>query len=133
MNPYRDIINLSRPPSGHPRMPRRERAKLFSPFAALQGHEEALREETRALVGRPILSDCAQEQIGRKLAKLRRGDQVTLTYFHPERTENDRELGIYATETDTVTVLNTVEAVLRLGRRAIPFRDIVDIQWNSLD
>lgn len=131
MSPYRDIMDLSRPASGHPRMPRQERAKIFSPFAALRGHEEALQAETRTLVCRAILSDCAQEQIGRKLTRLRRGEQVTLIYFRAERTENNRELGNYVTETDTVTALDTVQATLRLGGRLIPFGDIVDIQWNG--
>mgnify|MGYP000672646364 FL=1 len=41
---YDDIINLSRPESKYPRMPRANRAAQFSPFAALTGHEEAIRE-----------------------------------------------------------------------------------------
>ncbi len=42
MNPYGDIINRQRPPSGRPRMQRQERAKLFAPFAALTGFEKAI-------------------------------------------------------------------------------------------
>lgn len=41
---YDDIINLPRPESKYPRMPRANRAAQFSPFAALTGHEEAIRE-----------------------------------------------------------------------------------------
>ena len=41
---YDDIINLPRPESKYPRMPRANRAVQFSPFAALTGHEEAIRE-----------------------------------------------------------------------------------------
>ena len=37
--PYDDIINLPHPTSKrHPRMPIRDRAAIFSPFAALSGH-----------------------------------------------------------------------------------------------
>lgn len=43
-NKYDDIINLPRPESKYPRMPRSNRAAQFSPFAALTGHEEAIRE-----------------------------------------------------------------------------------------
>ncbi len=40
---YEDIINLPHPDSKrHPRMPRRERAAQFAPFAALKGYDEAL-------------------------------------------------------------------------------------------
>ena len=41
---YDDIINLPRPESKYPRMPRANRAAQFSPFAVLTGHEEAIRE-----------------------------------------------------------------------------------------
>ncbi len=51
-NKYDDIINLPRPESKYPRMPRANRAAQFSPFAALTGHEEAIRE-TAYLVDEP--------------------------------------------------------------------------------
>lgn len=41
---YRDILYAERPPvpAGHPRMPLENRAKIFSPFAALRGYEEKI-------------------------------------------------------------------------------------------
>ncbi len=47
---YADILEKSRPQSAeslrkHPRMPLQNRAKIFSPFAALRGYEEQLDEE----------------------------------------------------------------------------------------
>ncbi|KAI4448131.1 hypothetical protein C823_002650 [Eubacterium plexicaudatum ASF492] len=45
---YDDIIHLPHPdPKTHPRMPVSERAAQFSPFAALSGHQEAIREAER--------------------------------------------------------------------------------------
>ena len=44
---YDDIIDLLRPALKHPRMPRINRAAQFAPFAALTGHEEAVRETAR--------------------------------------------------------------------------------------
>ncbi len=45
---YADIIHLSHPVSkSHPQMSRQERAAQFSPFAALTGHEEAIRETAK--------------------------------------------------------------------------------------
>ena len=48
-NDYKDIINKSRPvhdgdefEAKHPKMPREARAKIFAPFAALKGYEEAI-------------------------------------------------------------------------------------------
>ena len=44
---YEDILYLPHPePVTHPRMPLRDRAAQFAPFAALTGHGEAI-DETR--------------------------------------------------------------------------------------
>ncbi len=46
---YEDILYLPHPePVTHPRMPLRDRAAQFAPFAALTGHGAAI-EETRKL------------------------------------------------------------------------------------
>ena len=42
MEDYKDIMYLDRPNPTHPRMARADRAKIFMPFAALKGYEEAL-------------------------------------------------------------------------------------------
>lgn len=44
---YKDIMQEKRPglPQGHPRMDVLNRAKIFSPFAALRGFEERIAEE----------------------------------------------------------------------------------------
>ena len=45
---YDDIIDLPHPePQTHPRMPMRDRAAQFAPFAALTGHRAALAETAR--------------------------------------------------------------------------------------
>lgn len=42
---YNDIINMPHHVSSkHPHMPVRDRAAQFAPFAALTGHEEAMKE-----------------------------------------------------------------------------------------
>lgn len=45
-NSYEDIINLPHPVSkNHPQMPLRDRAAQFAPFAALTGHDAAIKEQ----------------------------------------------------------------------------------------
>lgn len=45
---YTDIIHLPHPVSkSHPQMSRQDRAAQFSPFAALTGYEEAIRETAK--------------------------------------------------------------------------------------
>ena len=51
---YADIIGLERPQSEeslrrHPRMPLDNRAKIFSPFAAVRGYDEPIAKEMEAL------------------------------------------------------------------------------------
>ena len=49
---YDDIIDLPHPePQTHPRMPMRDRAAQFAPFAALTGHRAALAETERRVGG----------------------------------------------------------------------------------
>lgn len=49
-NKYEDIIHLQHPTSAnHPQMPIEDRAAQFSPFAALTGYEDAIRETQRRM------------------------------------------------------------------------------------
>lgn len=58
MDNYKDIINLPHPTSKrHPRMPIYDRAAQFSPFAALTGYEEAIKETARQTDEEPILDN----------------------------------------------------------------------------
>ncbi len=58
MDNYEDIINLPHPTSKrHPRMPIYDRAAQFSPFAALTGYEEAIKETARQTDEEPILDN----------------------------------------------------------------------------
>ena len=53
---YEDIIDKKRPVHDnddfsirHPKMSREDRAKIFAPFAALKGYEEALEESSKTM------------------------------------------------------------------------------------
>lgn len=49
MEEYEDIINLPHPVSkNHPQMSMHQRAAQFAPFAALNGHSEAIEEAASA-------------------------------------------------------------------------------------
>lgn len=47
---YRDIINLDRPISSHPKMPKSDRAVQFSPFAALTNYHEKISETEKSQI-----------------------------------------------------------------------------------
>lgn len=65
---YDDIINLPNPTSTkHPRMPLSDRAAQFSPFAALTGHEAAIKETARRTDEKLMLSDEVIAELNEKL------------------------------------------------------------------
>lgn len=80
---YADLLPLSRPEPIKPRMAISNRAKIFSPFAALQGYEDEIASEGRehTKTQRIELSDEGKEQLGAKLMQLHKGSIVTVRYF----------------------------------------------------
>ena len=67
-NPYADIIDLPHHVSTrHPQMPMEKRAAQFSPFAAMVGHDAAIRETARLTEERLELSEDEKAIIDGKL------------------------------------------------------------------
>lgn len=88
---YDDIINLPHHVSlTRPRMSTKERAAQFSPFAALTGHDEAIRETGRVTSEKVELGEDEREVLDWAhqliLFALERGERplVTMTYFQPD-------------------------------------------------
>lgn len=52
MGRYDDILNMPRPKSGREPMDVANRAKIFMPFAALKGYEEAIGEQQKLVIER---------------------------------------------------------------------------------
>ena len=126
-----DIIHQPRPESSHPRMRREERAKLFAPFAALSGHDQAVHDREKVLVPRVLMTDYALEELDRKLQALQKGDAVTVTWFLPlQRVENE-VLGQYFTAADTFERLDPYERLLYLKGQVIPMDDLADLRRGA--
>lgn len=87
---YDDIIDLPHHVSSrHPQMPMTDRAAQFSPFAALTGYGDAVREKARLTDRKPELSEEEKADLDYKL-KLALGlpgerPQVVVTYFVPDQ------------------------------------------------
>ncbi len=111
---YEDIIHLERPVSTrHTPMPLRNRAAQFAPFAALNGHEEAIQEAGRFTEESVELTESEVGQLDRTLQEvLTRPEQpVSITYFVPDATKQG---GSYATVTECIKEWNEWERVLVL-------------------
>jgi len=129
--PYDDIIDLPCPTSErHPRMSMVNRAAQFSPFAALSGYEDTVKETARHTDGRAELTEEEKAILDAKLQTLadRIGSQpaAAFTWFRPDE---KKEGGSCLTVKGAVKKFDSLagEVVLMDGHR-IPIEDILDIQ-----
>ena len=89
MSRYDDIIDLPHHVSeNHPPMSRANRAAQFSPFAALVGYGDAVRETARLTDERPELDEDAKASLDEALRFLQEspgGQQASIVYFKPDQ------------------------------------------------
>lgn len=127
---YFDIINLEHPTSKkHPRMSLENRAAQFSPFAALTGYNEAVKETERLTEQQIILEEDAIVEINRKLMWIRdnikKQPQIILTYFVPDGRKTG---GKYVTSTINIAKIDEVNfALIDTTGRRIAVHNIIDI------
>ena len=130
-NPYADIIDLPHHVSTrHTQMPMEKRAAQFSPFAAMVGHDAAIRETARLTEEQLELSEDEKAVIDGKLqmirAHIKEQPEVTVTYFQPDEKKSG---GAYVTITGSARRIDEVERILNLADgTVIPLMDIVAVQ-----
>ena len=122
-HPYEDILHAARPETLYrPRMSMQERAAQFSPFAALTGYDDTIRETARLTDAETEADDAQLALLDRKFRLLTEHiaerPQVTVTWFQPD----DRKTGgSYRTETVRVRKADTALRVLVTDtQRTIP-------------
>ncbi|MCM1063961.1 MAG: YolD-like family protein [Eubacterium sp.] len=86
---YDDIIDLPHHISArHPQMPLADRAAQFSPFAALTGHEAAIRETARLTEAFVELDEDRKRELDEQLLLIReesaKEPEIEVTYFRPD-------------------------------------------------
>ena len=86
---YDDIIHLPHHVSTrHPQMPLLNRAAQFSPFAALTGYEDAIRETARLTDAFVELDENKKEQLDKQLQFIRKNlnqkPECEIVYFSPD-------------------------------------------------
>ena len=128
---YREILELPRHVSATRQpMSLHDRAAQFSPFAALTGYEDELRETARQVQKRSEITEEVKEKIDRELRylslHLEEEPQVKVTYFVCDRRKDG---GAYVTEETTLKKIDTVRLALVLtDGRKIPIDDIEEIR-----
>ena len=128
---YNDIINLPHHISSkRPQMPMLDRAAQFSPFAALTGYDDAIRETGR-LTGEKIdLSEEEKEALDRKqqilLEKLSDRPALTVIYFVPDTKKSG---GAYVTKSGNLKKMDSFERLMILtDGTKIPLDDVAEIE-----
>lgn len=100
------------------KMPIAERAKQFSPFAALKGLPDALAAKEKILVDKIELSEDMAEELNRKMQRLQEGSIATIVYY---------DKGEYIKITGMVAKIGLTSRLLQIVNTKIPFDDILDI------
>ena len=133
--PYDDIIDLPRPVSRtRPRMPVRDRAAIFSPFAALAGHGAAIAETARLTDQKAELDEDARAELDRRQAALLehidQQPEVTVTWFQKDEKKTG---GSYVTTAGRLKKLDDARRALVLtDGTAIPLADIAALESACL-
>lgn len=128
---YKDMLHLPHPVSAtHPRMSLQDRAAQFSPFAALTGYDDALKETAR-LTDRFIeLDEDRKQEIDRQIGYLQqhRGEAVAvkITYFVPDARKDG---GAYRTLEGCVYKIDETTRSLRIRKTEILVERILRIDF----
>ena len=135
MGKYDDIINLPHPDSKkHQRMSLENRAAQFSPFAALTGHNEAIKETERLTDQKIELEEDAITDINRTLMwikdNIKNKPEVVVTYFVPDYKKSG---GKYITATVNIVKVDEIENKLVTDDGfKISVHNILDIAYLNI-
>ena len=130
MGNYDDIIGLPHHVSEvHPQMGRIDRAAQFSPFAALTGYSDAIRETGRLTEERVELDD----KLRMLKYQIEEGDypEAAITYFQPD---NRKEGGSYVTVSGRVKKIDGYgQALVMVDGMRVLIKDIAGLSDLGID
>ena len=118
-------------------MDRAARAKIFMPFAALKGYEDALEEKQKYRVEKIELSEESKEELNRKIGELLlmlgNGERpvIEITQFIQDKKasyEEERTLGEYVNKREALRKIDVYSGVIRLEEEEVALGDILKIE-----
>lgn len=137
---YDDILHLSHPISRrHPPMPLQDRAAQFMPFAALTGHEDAVRETARLTDSRVELDEGQREKLDQRLSLLLKSmyecpglePEITVIYFRPDEKKAG---GAYVSVSGRVQKVDGYRRrILLKDGTALPMDEIVGMEGDVFE
>ena len=128
---YKDMLHLPHPVSAtHPRMALQDRAAQFSPFAALAGYDDALRETARRTDRFVELDEDRKQELDRQISYLQQHlldtVSVKIIYFVPDEKKDG---GSYTAVEGCVRKIDENTKSLPLPRTEIPVERIYGIDF----
>lgn len=139
MGKYDDMIGMEWPRernSNRLHMSIQDRAKIFAPFAALRGYEEAIEAKKRIVVNKIELSDDMKEELDLKLKilnkKLLEGEHPLISLVHYERDWETGE-GAYLLLKGMVARLDLSSKVIRIVNESISLDDVYELEGKLFD
>ena len=140
-NRYEDILNAVPPVGqglkGYPPMNIPDRAKIFAPFAALKGYEEAILAKQKVVVPRIKLSEETRYLLDQKmhlvLELLKRQQHPILTIIYFARTGAGQDEGEYIRFTGMVGKIDETSKILHIVDLKIPLYDIYNMEGELFD
>ena len=130
---YEDILNLPHHVSKtRPQMSMLDRAAQFSPFAALTGYDDAIKETGRLTDEKIEMDEDRKAALDMKQAYLiemiDEQPEISITYFLPDTKKSG---GAYVTVTGNLKRFDEYERLLILtDGKKIPMDDIADIECD---
>ena len=130
---YADIINLPHHElTTRQRMPLINRAASFSPFAALTGYDETVKETARLTDAKVELDEGTKEVLNDKLRlavdQAEMHPEVSITYFLPDKKKAG---GAYITTKAVIKRMDEYDRVVVLtDKSTIPIDDIAEIEGD---
>ncbi len=127
---YDDIINLPHYQSStRSHMSNHDRAAQFSPFAALTGYDEAVKETARLTDGKVELDEYGLDKLNEKLSwigeHIAEKPEVSITYFVADKKKVG---GSYQTIRGVVKRIDEYEKlVIMQDGKKLPIEDILEI------
>ena len=133
---YNHILNMPHHVSKtRPQMSRLNRAAQFAPFAALTGHDEAVKETARLTDAKLEIDEYTKEELNRRILYINENinlsPEVSITYFVPDSKKSG---GAYVTETGVVSKIKEYEnLIVMTSGLEIPIQEIILIKGTVFD
>ena len=141
MEKYEDIINCSRPKSDRIPMAVADRAKIFMPFAALKGYDEAVDDKKKLYTKRIELTEERKEELDRQIClfkiSITKGEQLEaiIKYFEiDERAsiEKKEDVGKYIAIIGEVSRVDEFRRRIKINEKYKGMEDILEIKKSNL-